>query len=473
MTYKPMPPLYFFLTHASYHWLGGEAGLRAVSFIAGMASMLALYALVSGWMGRAAGIAAVVFMSATPGVFFYFVDANPYSMLVLAVLLSILALERALEGNRRRDWFLYSLTLLGGLSIHLLFIFYAAAQWLIPFMRLVKQSRKTQGARVLSSATLGGSPIPGFCIALAATLSLWLAWVVFYFKKGGYQKPPDLERLFTLDTVFCLGGMIPGILTYGHWIQWICFPILLCAGLWILWNSHREKIAEWLAIWILPVLMITVFIRLTLTFTGYRYGLGVFPVTALIAVIGAGMGRESLHKAAVRPIANQTIILKSVLAVYVLAGFFRLAFSGTDLFTYQDWKHAAAYLNAEAAPCDRMWLPNEATAFPLRFYSSSMRLPSIVWSLNRGSGEVLQDLVQLGGWADAAKCRVWVVLPDFSNSVPWIESRTRSSDEGNPGKRLRGVLADLPKHSRYHLVTVREYRRVRIFRMEPNRSAVL
>jgi hypothetical protein len=403
-------------------------------------------------------------MAATPGVFFYFADANPYTIVILAVILSLMALDRALAHNRIFDWFLYFLTLAFGLAVHNLFIFYASAQWLIPCIRFFRKSVIAQNPEQQKSG-LSATAIFRFGVVLLITLALWLVWLVFYSQSGGYQRPPVLRRLASLNTLFCLIGMIPGPLTYGHWVQWISFPILLIAGMFRVWRSYREKLLEWALLWILPVVMITIFVQLTSKFLGYRYGLGVFPITCLIAVLGAGMNRASPDLRTIPRFAKGSLLLRFVFLAYLLAGFGRLALGGRDLFTYQEWKQAESYLRLTAASQDYVWIPGESLSYPLRFYESSRKALNIVWPAKGGKELAVADLRSMAQSAKISRRGVWIVCPGFANSIPWINKNTRIVAE-SPEAAYTEIISALPEQTGYHLVPVQEYKRIRIFRLD-------
>lgn len=467
LTYKPMPPLYFLLTRLSWQWLVNEPGLRTVSLLCGITSIWLTFALIARWAGKNAGIAAAAFIAATPGYFFYFVDANPYTILVLAVLFSLLLLDRALKHNRVSDWFFYGLALIFGLSVHTLFIFYAAAQWLLPLVRARIKSRTDHSSGVPPERAPSRQNFR-FSIVLAAALAVWVLWVVLYFRMDGYQSPLSFDRLFAANTLFCMAGMIPGPLTYGHWIQWIAFPILLVAGAFRIWKTDRERGLEWLLLWTMPVLMITVFVRLSLDFLGYRYGLGVIPITAMIIALGAGVDAQPENREFLPPTKYLRLSLRIIFMAYILAGFGRLVFGGPDLFCFQDWKRAAEYVHRAAAPQDFIWFRSETTSFPFRFYDPSGYFTNLFWPVARGPEAAVRNLEHAMSPARNHGSKVWIMLLDFYNSNSWIDRRTRSFVD-SPDKKNEEFLSVLQRDTPYHAVAVRQFRRVRILVLDEKR----
>ncbi len=464
MTYKPMPPLYFFLTKLSWEWIGKESGLRLISLLFGLGSIALSFALVSQWTSSAVALAAAAFMVATPGLFFYFVDANPYTILIFAVLLSLLALNNALQHNKKRDWFLYWLTLILGLSAHTLFIFYAAAQWLIPWIRAFNEARYSENSGLTKSKFFLAETYPVNLVILGALLS-WSAWIIYYFQSGGLHTPLNWKHLFNPDTLFCFAGMFAGPVTLGHWIQWIILPVLAAAGVFHLWKYQKERRLEWLILWILPVLTITCFIRLTLEFIGYRYALGVFPLTCLIVVLGTRIPLSDSGISIKRSATLKSRILKALFLAYLLAGLGRIAFAGSDIFVYQDWKQAADYLNRVGSSEDFIWVPIESAPYSFIFYATKHSESAVAWPGKIAPEDPLNSLINLGFLAKKKQCRTWIILPGFANSIPWIESITRTTEQRTGGRRDM-LEAALPDQSPFHLVSIEEYRRIRIMLLE-------
>jgi hypothetical protein len=300
-------------------------------------------------------------------------------------------------------------------------------------------------------------------------LMVWMAWVIFYFHRDGYQSPLNIHRLLAVDTLFCLAGMIPGPLTYGHWIQFVTFPLLLTAGIYRMWRSYREKLLEWMLLWILPVLMITLFIRLTLSFIGYRYGLGVFPLTALVIALGSGVTAGQSNCSPLLFSGKSRFFLQFLFIAYLLAGFGRLAFAGPDYFTHQDWKKVGTYLQREAAPQDFIWVSSEGFSFPARFYDPLQRLNNYVWPAKGNTdADKVRSLERLGHLAKAKQCKAWIVMADFHNAIPWIDWKTRSSEK-NPDKSNLAILAGLAQSAHYRAVPVQTYKRIRILLLNEKR----
>lgn len=105
------PPLYYALAWLWTQLTGtGEAGLRSLSALAGVATVPVAYLLGLELRDRRAGIAAAALVAVNPMLLWYSQEARDYSLLVLLTALASLYFLRALSGARR------DLVLWGGFS---------------------------------------------------------------------------------------------------------------------------------------------------------------------------------------------------------------------------------------------------------------------------------------------------------------------------------------------------------------------
>jgi 4-amino-4-deoxy-L-arabinose transferase-like glycosyltransferase len=116
------PPLFFILA-----WLTAKLGdpsetIRLTSLIAGTAAIPLTYALGACTVGRAAGVVGAALLALSPFQIFFSTEARAYELTLLVVLLSTLALLRALSRGGLRWWIAY-----GGLSCAAMYTHYAAA----------------------------------------------------------------------------------------------------------------------------------------------------------------------------------------------------------------------------------------------------------------------------------------------------------------------------------------------------------
>ena len=79
------------------------------SLLAGVATVPLVYVLGARTVGRAAGLAGAALLALSPFAIFYASEARAYALMTLIVVLSTLALLRALETNERRWWAAFAL----------------------------------------------------------------------------------------------------------------------------------------------------------------------------------------------------------------------------------------------------------------------------------------------------------------------------------------------------------------------------
>ncbi len=456
MTLKPFPPLYFFLVHASFRLIAGELGLRLISLIFGLLAIGATFWLGNKLMGRWAGLLAAGLLASTPGVFFYFVDANPYTILIFWSALSTGLMFTAIERNTWGSWVFYTVAVLGGLASHTLFIFYVGGQWLL-FLYI----------RLFSPIKPSGLHWRGFWrkerryfASSLVVLAIWFGWVTFYLSNKSYVNTPQIGRMMSFPTLVSMAGMIPGPLSYDLWPHGILFGIALAGGMLVLWRSDRETWIRLMLLWIPPVIGITLFVRATLIFISYKYALGVFPVTCLLAA-GILKARQD-NMPGIGGRIPWRLLLVGTICLCISAGTWRLAFSTPEYFSYNDWKSCVRYLEENAGARDTIWFEYEQSSFPFAFYYS--RRDQIAFNPTGDHETEAEDLIRRQNQVAAQGGTVWVVLPDFQNRNPWIERFTRSVSR-NKEEIARQLDLDLQSRCDFRLVSSRNFDRIRVYRI--------
>jgi len=115
-----IPPPYFGLQWVWVRLVGdGEVGLRSLSALAGVAAIPVAYALVMALGGRrsVARLAALL-VAVNPMLVWYSQEARSYSLLALAGALSVLALVRLVERDRRADRMAWGLAVAAVVAVH-------------------------------------------------------------------------------------------------------------------------------------------------------------------------------------------------------------------------------------------------------------------------------------------------------------------------------------------------------------------
>jgi mannosyltransferase len=152
------PPLYYALAWLWTQVTGtGEAGLRSVSALAGVATVPVAYLLGAELSSRRAGITAAALVAVNPMLVWYSQEARGYALFVLLTALSLLYFVRALDRGRRRDSVAWGIASALALATHYFAAFPIAVEalWL-----LRRRGRRSGGA------------FPGLWIVAAAGLLL-------------------------------------------------------------------------------------------------------------------------------------------------------------------------------------------------------------------------------------------------------------------------------------------------------------
>jgi mannosyltransferase len=186
------PPLFFIFAWVSQKLLGLSAeSLKLVSLLAGTATIPLTYALGRWTVGSRAGIGACALVALCPFMIFYSTEARPYALLVLLVLLSTLALMRALSSPGWWWWGAYALFACAAAYTHFTSVFPLAAQFL---WAMVTQPAARRG----------------MLLATAAAAVCYLPWLPVLIKTSRSKGTALYELLdpFSLHTIR---------IDLGHW----------------------------------------------------------------------------------------------------------------------------------------------------------------------------------------------------------------------------------------------------------------
>lgn len=343
---RPYPPLYFLFDRISWKLRGDELGVRFPSAVFGALATLAVYLLGVSFFRARTALAAALLFCLTVGMFRYFVDANPYTLLALTSTVSVWTLWRALHSDRAEDWIMYIAAAAGGLACHSLFVFHIGSHLL---------------AGLTWKRSLRWSLQPRFYKAIALVFLLWFSWVVFYRLNGGLQRPIVLRRLFDGHMSYVFAATYAGFLSRGGPIVLFTWPVLQAAGMVTLFLRDKRLFAFLTSVIVVPLIGISLFTHATLDFVAYRYGSGIFPLTCLLAACVLEASRRSLAK----------VVLCGVLSVNLAAEASVIAAAPVGFFDFQDWKGVSAFLTQNATPGDTLLLAPGWTREALDYYDHS------------------------------------------------------------------------------------------------------
>jgi uncharacterized membrane protein len=412
MTIKPLPPLYFILVHYSYQWVGGEPGLRLISLLFGLLTIPLI-----NWVGKLMGLGmagrvASWLWVATPGVLYHFVDANPYTILVFWNLLSVGFLLKGLKNaGHWRYWILHTLSVLGGMASHTLFIFYAASGWLALVLAIWLQE-KDQGMVPRERPRSWLWQHRKAILFISLQWVLWILWSIYFIQNKHYPTAFHPQHLISPSIPFALAGLGIGPLSLGLTWEAPIFLFLLCLGAVRLWRFQRRTLLMVMVLWIPAVCGIGLFIKLTLYFLAYRYGLGIYPLACLLAataIVSLPASEQSWRKQGWRVL---------LLLVFLAGGLLSTTMGERALFLYQDWRECARQMTQTTGPGDILWFPEPHSSYSFRFY---YRGPSsFVTSSSRDLEQNVADMLRIREKLSPG-ARLWILKPQFSNRRIWID----------------------------------------------------
>jgi 4-amino-4-deoxy-L-arabinose transferase-like glycosyltransferase len=146
------PPL-FFLVAAVTERLGHTTELlRLSSLVAGTAAIPLTYVLGLWTVGRRAALVGTALMALSPFLIFYSTEARAYALVMLLVLLSTLALVRALDTGRLGWWVAYAVCSCAAMYTHYPAVFVLAAQFAWAFWTRPNARRALLAANVAAAA---------------------------------------------------------------------------------------------------------------------------------------------------------------------------------------------------------------------------------------------------------------------------------------------------------------------------------
>jgi len=227
-------PLHFLLAWTVVHLGFGLAGLRLVSAVCAVGSLFATAALVARLSDRRTALIATALGAGTWLFLFQGLFGRMYSLFLLTATLAALALLRAIERGRARDWGLWTLAVLVTVATHPYGVLVLGGHGL--FVVLAHRERIRAAALAFVSVLMLGIPFWLTDVVLAGRFDVGVG-------AGGAQ-------LGSPRSVGWYLWWVAGDLAAG-W-NWVLVPVLVVAAVGLL-VLRREAAAFAVAIVIAPV----------------------------------------------------------------------------------------------------------------------------------------------------------------------------------------------------------------------------
>jgi hypothetical protein len=227
-------PLHFVVAWVVAHLGFGLDGLRLASAAFAVGALLASAALVARLADRRTALLSAALAAGTWLFLFQGLFARMYSLFLLTATLAALALLRALESGRRRDWALWVVAILAAVATHPYGVLVFGAQGLFVLLAHRRALRRA---------------VVAFAVVLVAGVPFWLTDLVlagrFDVGVGGGGAQLGSPRVVALYLWWVAGDLAAG------W-TWVLVPVLLVAAVGLL-SMRREALAFTTATVVAPV----------------------------------------------------------------------------------------------------------------------------------------------------------------------------------------------------------------------------
>lgn len=292
--HESTPPLYYVLAWLWSQAFGsGEAGLRSLSAVAGVALVPVVYAIGIALGARRIGLIAAAVVATSPYLVFYSQEARSYALFALLSTAALLCCVRAIREPGPRAFALWAVVSYAALATHYFAVFPLIGQ--IAALAVFGARRRLLAWSVAATAV---ASVPLLVLALHQKGAGHAAWI-------GASSLTQRVRV-TVET-FALGATFKG--TLPHWVLAACATAAVAIAAAIAVASfflvRRTTAAERRAGWIVGVVAALAIVLPLVGAAGYivdRNLIAVLPVLALVLALGlgcAGAGRLGAAGAAV------------------------------------------------------------------------------------------------------------------------------------------------------------------------------
>jgi len=420
-------PLFMGLVHAWSVLFGrGEVALRLLPCLLAVATVPVFFAFVARMLGRTVAGLATFLLALSPFHVWYAQELRGYSLLILAAVLSAMALERVIRGATPRAHVGYAASLLTGLGASLTMGF------LIPVHAGIALASRLSARRLLAFGfTLGlvvvallpwlgifgerhdvgrmvdrpevvEAPLRG-----AATMPKLAVPYTFYAFSVGFSLGPAPAELHA-SPMAAFRRHLPLVILVA-----LGFGALAVRGLLAL-AGRRPRLAGAILLWIaVPILLAAGMAAANVKVWNARYVSVAFPAYVLLLGVGVAELR--------RPLRSAVLVLLAGLSLVAIAN---LRYD--PRYGKEDYRSAGAYLDQELAPSD-VWIGVGAPG-PILYYAKQRPANYVLLHPHRIRND--QELRRRIAAATESGGRAWLLRvrahqSDPENAIGAILSETR------------------------------------------------
>jgi hypothetical protein len=388
------PPLDYLLDRLALAARPSDELLKVVPVLWGVAAVGALGLLVARRAGEAAGLAAAAVLALAPYHVRYSQELRPYSLGLLLLCLSLLALDRFLErpgAARLVLLYLACLATMYALYLAALALALAAAAMLVEDAFDPEPVRRSAARRFLAWS-------PAFGAALWVAYLPWWPVVREAARRPAVAAPPPLTALRVGQTLsfFAFAPADGEPVRRGTAVLWT----LVALGAVLAGARRRQRtLVAWLVAGLASI-------EILAQAHPHYFGNRIYLPAGIAATALAGVAIGELLRRPVTRLGGALVLA----AVLVLGsrGLVRYFRDGRA-----DWRTLADYLRVNAAPSERVFTENQYASLCLAFYLDG---PEWLYQVMEKAGTPERDIPCLEGeavrltWAWKPGTRAWLVL---------------------------------------------------------------
>lgn len=328
--------LYYALLHAWMRLGSGEAAVRSLSVLLGVATLPVLYMLGNRLLGKPAGFIASLLLAVNQFHIAASQEARSYSLLVLLITISTLLFVRCIERPLGRNWLGYVLASVLAIYAHVFAVLVLASH--LASVLFLRRQEVPWKKLLASTAMIGAlaSPVGILILNRMQEPSAPLAWVhkptfgtvcrVFWSLSGG---------TFGLRSALVVGML----LTTSYFV--VCL-IALLDGMKV-WRASGRSFAAWRLGLPFSCLMIPITLSLAVSFVKPvfvdRYLIICLPALTLMAAKGIQ---------SIKPRWSAVAVAASIASLAIVATVPYYQFRSHN----REWKTATGYILEQAQPGD-------------------------------------------------------------------------------------------------------------------------
>ncbi|MEM3590437.1 MAG: glycosyltransferase family 39 protein, partial [Candidatus Bathyarchaeia archaeon] len=354
--YDMHPPLYYMVLSGFLALGESELAIRLPSAIFGALTIPLAYWLERRFLGERGGLLAAFLLAISPMHVRYSQEARMYALLAFLGILSLALLLRAIERGGFKYWALYGFSAAFSLYTHYIAPFFLLAEGaLVLWISLRERRFMIFKGFLLSGIAAVASFVPWAYIGLMSQYQRrWLVEMPLWL--GLARLSIHYAYFFPVTRVGDFIAQIPNSLVFGIYVS----SLSMC-GLLALYGFIKAR-GDWLKVilcWLFIPPIATFFVLYLISqVRPYRSVYYLFGLPIFLGLVASGL----------LELGSKRRALASILLVFLTA-----SYGFANVINYQteaeDWRAAAAFVEANAIPGDAIAFDRPWTDGPFNYYA--------------------------------------------------------------------------------------------------------